>query len=154
MSQVLVRSIESWRKENVVFAISLKQSYTAHIMGFFSAWLLNQLLSCTYLVNPLLLCYIICSFTLPVIILKMVDSTSQAICAIPSSCCFIFRLLLGLIPKPVLRKVTRVSHIPMFPYCGLPTPLPSSLCLQPLLSWLRKLLWGWKAAGSGKGSAG
>lgn len=134
MSHVPVRSIESWVLEERKYSVCHKPERIPYCPSpvFFSPWLLNQLLSCTYPGNPCLLCYIICSFTLPVIIVTMVGSTSLYICAIPS-CCFIFRWLLGLTPKPVLRKVTRVSHSPMRPRCGLPTllyppPPASSFC--------------------------
>ena len=102
----------------------------------------SQQQSCTYLGNPPLLCYM-CFSTLPVIILKMVGSTSQSVYAIPSSCGSTSRLLLGLVPKPVLRKVIRVSHSPIAcPSWASHSALPSSLHLQLVLPLLRNLLWG------------
>lgn len=81
---------------------------------FFSPQLLSssQQQSCTYLGNPPLLCYICPStpFSSTVIVLKMVGSTSRSIYPIPSSCCSTSQLFLGLVPKPVIRKVTRVSQ--------------------------------------------
>lgn len=135
MSQVHVRSIERQRKENVVSAISLKQSYTAHILDFFSLIIdpvteLHLPWKCPSALLHYLLSRSPCDNTedgrqhFP---LRMCNSIFLLFSY--SDCSFIFRVLLGLIPIQSsgrsLGSLTAPCVLTVgFPLCFTLLPLP------------------------------